>query len=261
VTRRLLAEQLVRERRERRRRLLRGGALAFAVMLVGAAVVAVLADRLFHPETLGVEQIAFEGEFRRVSPEQIKQAVMPAIAGNMLALDLERIEAAAKAVPWVREVSVRKRWPSGVYLRVTEQQPIVRWGERDWLNESGEVIHAPAPANGVEPELVRLSGPDDRARLVLERYRAFRPRLELAGLALARLDLGAGNTWTLGVQDAGGAHRDLVLGSRDLEERLNRFLRVYRHDPALFASATRIDLRYPNGFSIRREEIHERQPA
>jgi cell division protein FtsQ len=226
----------------------------FAVLLVGAAIVAVLADRLFHPETLGVEQIAFEGEFRRVTPEQVKQAVMPAIAGNMLALDLERIEAAVKSVPWVREASVRKRWPSGVHLRVVEQQPVARWGERDWLDESGDIIRAPAPATVAEPDLVRLAGPDDRARFVLERYRALRPLLASAGLTLARLDLGAGNSWILGVLDPGGSRRELLLGSRDVEQRLDRFLRVLRHDPAVFAQAARVDLRYPNGFAIRRAE-------
>lgn len=254
---RLLAQQLARARAERRSRLLRSGAVRFAMLLVGAAVAAVLADRLFHPDTLSVDQIAFEGEFRRVSPEQIKQAVMPAITGNMLALDLERIESAARTLPWVRAVSVRKRWPSGLHLRVIEHQPAARWGEAGWLTESGLVIRAPADAP--ETGAVRLSGPDDRAPRVLEQWRHLAPMVEAGALGVASLDLGPGNTWTLGVVDRSGARRELVLGSRDLEERLERFLRVYRHEPAVFASARRVDLRYPNGFSIRREEVHERQ--
>lgn len=258
---RLLAQQVAQARAERRRRWAKGSAVLFATVLVGAAVMAVLADRLFHPETLSVEQIAFEGEFRRVNPEQVKQAVVPAIAGNMLALDLERIEAAAKALPWVREVSVRKRWPAGVYLRVIEHEPVARWGERDWLNDAGAVIRAPDPTAGAERTFVSLSGPDAQAVLVLERYRAFRVPIEAAGFALARLDLGAGNTWTMAVQDASGTRRELVLGSRDLEERLHRFLRAWRRHPAIFAAVTRVDLRYPNGFAIRREEVHERTPA
>ena len=125
---------------------------ALVVLLAGG--LAALTWALDRP----VHIISMDGSFQRVSPGQIEKAVAPFSQAGFMSADLDGIQRAVEALPWVERARIQRRWPNSLHVTVTEQTAAARWGESGLLNTRGELFvrsaaHVPA-------ELPRLSGPD-----------------------------------------------------------------------------------------------------
>jgi cell division protein FtsQ len=222
----------------------------WAALVLGAAGAAMAADGLFQPGAFPVKRVSFEGEFRQVTPEALRDAVAGEVHGNFFSLDLERVERAAKALPWVDRVSVRREWPQSLHIQYTEHRIIARWGEDAWLSSSGALVSMPdAAAQGALP---RLEGPPGSESLVMERLDELRELTRAAGLEVAGLRLTPRRAWQVTLSDsAAGAEFAVMLGRAQLRSRIVRFVRVYRSQLANLAGRVeRVDLRYPNGFAV-----------
>ena len=210
------------------------------VALVIAALVA-LAVGLDRP----VETIAMDGAFQRVSPGEIEKAVRPFMRTGFLSADLDAIQRAVEALPWVDRARVQRLWPNSLRVTVTEQTAAARWGESGLINMRGELFvreatHLPA-------ELPRLSGPEGSAAEVAQRYLAIQGRMLEAGLRIAAMRLDERGAWELDL-DSGLTVR---LGRRDVDERIDRFLRTA--SPVIahrLGEIVYVDMRYSNGFAI-----------
>src|SRR5262249_36526988 len=134
--------------------------LAFATSAVAAVFVLVwsvlaLLDR-------PVRRVEVTGQFLRVSPPQIEQAVLAYSKANahggFVSLRLDELKTVLKEIAWVDRVRIERRWPDGVRVTITEQIPGARWGERGLLNSRGELFLK--DARFVPAELPQLTGPD-----------------------------------------------------------------------------------------------------
>jgi cell division protein FtsQ len=215
------------------------GKLAIAALSVAALVaLALVLDR-------PVETIAMDGAFQRVSPGEIEKAVRPFMHTGFLSADLDAIQRAVEALPWVDRARVQRLWPSSLRVSVTEQTAAARWGESGLINTRGELFvreaaHVPA-------ELPRLAGPEGSAHEVAQRYLEIQGRMLEAGMRIAALRLDERGAWEMDL-DSGVTVR---IGRRDVEERIERFIRtastVIAHRPGEIAY---VDMRYSNGFAI-----------
>ncbi|WP_347262335.1 cell division protein FtsQ/DivIB, partial [Rudaea sp.] len=131
--------------------------------------------------------------------------------------------------------------------RVLEQQPFARWGDKQLVGRNGALFSAP----GTETiqGLPQLSGPDAALADVIDFYQKTLTTLSGSGLALAGVSLSARGSWAITFVDGS----EILLGQRDVDEHLKRFLDVF---PRLAAGRgttafARADLRYANGFAIR----------
>jgi cell division protein FtsQ len=222
----------------------RAGLYAFGV-LVFATLVLLAVDTLLRPESFAVRSLSFEGEFRQVDQQALKAAVIESVRGNFYLLNLDEIRERARTVPWVHDVTVRRRWPDGVHIRFSEQQLVARWGKNGWVNAQGEYVNLQGregPAG-----LPLLVGPEGLQGRVLEHYRRLNEILAPAQLQAAALTLTDRHSWIIVL------HNGLVLtlGREAPEQKVERFARIYpRTLSAQAARARRVDLRYPNGFSV-----------
>ncbi|MDH3640432.1 MAG: cell division protein FtsQ/DivIB [Gammaproteobacteria bacterium] len=255
MSRRALAELEYQAKREKWQWFRRSSVMIVATVLLVTALLAVAADRLFRPTAFPVDRIALEGEFTRVDPQRLREAVADQVRGNFFAIDLRQIEAAARNVDWVRRATVRRIWPRGVQVRVDEQRPVAGWGSDAWLNEAGEVIRF-SGVGDTEP-LIALSGPDDSGQLVLQRYREWARLLKQIKLEVVRVDLSPRFAWTVTVSaenshaTLGRSGFELVLGSQNMDLRLARFIHSFPISliPDM-ARIQRVDLRYTNGYAV-----------
>ena len=252
MTRRALAEREFRRKAARRQRWRRSSVVLTASVLTLAALLLIVADRLFRPGAFPIEQVRLEGEFKQVDPERLRARIVEALGDNFFALDLLEIERAVEDMPWVHHARVRRYWPRGLAVKIVEQRLVARWGGQQWLNRSGEVVMVPDDA-GIAG-LPRLLGPPHSGPLVLRHYREWLPRLREVGLELSALTLSSRYAWEMTLTAAGGGEGEsfaLLLGREDVAARLQRFLRFY---PAkLSADAAQVisvDLRYPNGLAV-----------
>ncbi len=65
---------------------------------------------------------------------------MALMDGGLLSADLEAVKHGIQANPWVYQVGVTRRWPAALYLQVTEEVPVARWGSDGLLNHEGDIF-------------------------------------------------------------------------------------------------------------------------
>jgi len=214
----------------------------FAVIGVLLAATLLLRFALNQP----IATVAVEGRFQRVSPLDVEKAVKQ-ISRNqgLVAVDLEAVAAAVRAIPWVDSASVGRSWPRGLRVFVVEQVPVARWGETGLLNTRGELFVN--DARHVPAELPELAGPPGSQGLVTERYLAAQGRLVEAGMRLTAVRLDPRGAWEFAL-DNGVVVR---LGRRQVDERFDRFmLAAARIVGTRATDIAYVDLRYANGFAI-----------
>jgi cell division protein FtsQ len=212
-----------------------------ALLLVLVGGLSALSWALDRP----VRVISMDGSFQRVSPGEIEKAVAPFAHQGFMSADLDDIQRAVEALPWVDHARIARHWPNSLHVSVTEQTAAARWGESGLLNTRGELFvrtaaHVPA-------ELPRLSGPEGSESQVAQRYMSAQGRMLEAGLRIAAVRLDERGAWELDL-DSGVTVR---LGRRDVDQRLDRFIRttsqVISHRQT---EINYVDMRYSNGFAI-----------
>jgi cell division protein FtsQ len=198
-----------------------------------------------------IRNVTVSGPFERVSVMQLEAAVGELRGSGFLGVDLDAVRERVQAIDWVDEAVVRRRWPAGVEVSVTEQVPAARWGETGLLNTRGELFVR--DARHVPPELPRLSGPPGSEQLVARRYLDARALLAAAGFGLNSLEVDARGSWRIGLSNG----IQVRLGGEAFEERLRRFARVAAPLITDRAGEVRyVDLRYSRGFAIGSGEVN-----
>lgn len=217
-----------------------GATLASVVGITGA--IALVTWTLDQP----IESVSVSGRFQRVAPTDVERAVKAQVRGTgLVSVDLEGVQRAIEALPWVDTVTVQRAWPHGLQVVVVEQVAAARWRESGLLNTRGELFET--EARYVPPELAQLSGPDGKETLVAQRYLATQGRLVEVGMRINALRLDARGAWELDLSNG----VTVRLGRRLVDDRFDTFMRTavklvaQRPDDISY-----VDMRYTNGFAI-----------
>jgi len=219
--------------------------LLFAVIGSGAVWAA---EKLQDPRVLPFKVVRIDGQLRHLDRLQIEKAVGGEIRGNFFTVDVERVHRAARELPWVDQVSVRRVWPQTLVVKITEQIPMARWGENQLVNPRGDIF---SPTQQEIPKgLPYLHGPAGSSHELAAHYLDLKPRLALLGLELDRLNVDARHSWKLVFANGMRLH----LGSKERQARLQRFISIFPRIQDTTDSENRlldVDLRYTNGFTVR----------
>ncbi len=223
---------------------LRDGIEVLAVVAVlGLIVIGI--HKLRSAEAMPVKQVHFEGRWAHLDRAELIKKVSTHVRRAFFTIDLLAIEQSLQALPWVETAAVRRQWPDSLVIRITEQQPIARWGKDGLLNSRAEVFYP----NGDTKfsHLPVLFGPPGRESELMVRLNHITVLLKPNGVKLRAL-----------IEDERGSRHLLIdrgipiaLGRGDHRSALKRFMRVYRRTLAPRQEAiARIDLRYTNGFAV-----------
>ncbi len=216
--------------------------LALAALLpavqLGAMTLRSIAD-------MPIRQVQLRGEFEHLDATQLEARIAPWLDSGFFRIDLQAVQRELEALPWVHVVTVQRRFPDQLSVRVTEQVPLLRWGEHALLNPYGEPFR-PASTAAFD-SLPLLRGPEGSEQIMLARFDALMEVLAPSGHVVDELVLDGKHSWSLrldnGLQAMLGRHQ-LELRSRRLAALLGR--------PQLIATApgSTVDLRYSNGFAL-----------
>jgi cell division protein FtsQ len=231
-------------------RLMRIATLACVLLaLVGAAggALAWVAQRPWFD----FRAIEVRGDLRHVSAAAVRSAVAGQLAGNFFTMRLAQTRRAFEAVPWVADVSVRRRWPRLLEVTLAEHRAVGLWDDGRLLSDAGVLFAANAGEAEIDGPLVEFSGPEDAAGEAAERLREWAAILTPLSLEVARIEVSERASWAL--QTRSGSR--LELGRDEPPGRLNERLTALAADfPMVLArfgaAPARIDLRYPNGFAV-----------
>jgi cell division protein FtsQ len=206
-----------------------------------------VSETLTDPTVLPLKRVRIAGELTHLDRLELERAVSDSARGGFFTVDVQQVWRAARQLPWVEEVSVRRVWPSELRIKVKERVAVARWGDDGLLTARGEVFR-PGAAN-LPKDLPQLAGVDSRAPEVLKAHGDLSRRLAPLGLSLAQLRQDARGAWWLTFTDG----LAVAVGAEGVEARIDRFLRLYpqlagRGDGRL----VEVDLRYPHGIAVRR---------
>lgn len=192
-----------------------------------------------------IKHVDIESEFIYLSDQQLQAIVADYVTGTFLDVDIAGLKARLETNPWVDRVSVSRQWPEKLVVRVTEQQPIARWGTDAFLNLRGDIIRVePTP---LLRHLPKLSGEDRYAVDVMRQYLRAGKLLGQHGLELAAVELDATLAWTLTLS----GDTTIVLGREQLLERLQAVIAAKNTVLANhFDKVKNLDMRYHNGFAV-----------
>ncbi len=178
---------------------------------------------------------------QRVAPEQIEKIVREQISGNFFTVDLDRTRQAFEQLPWVRTVSVRRKFPWSLEIEIEEQVALARWNATALVNTHGEVFVA-----RTEQVLPAFIGQPESSAQVTQVYGELNAALQPMQQQIAQISLSPRFAWQVKLDNG----MVLELGREQMQQRLARFVAVYPYSlAAMERPANHVDLRYRNGFA------------
>lgn len=220
------------------------GSLPWGLLL--AAVLLYLAMNLDNGSRFPVREVRIEGRFRYLEPEQLQGQLITQLQDGFFGSDLQQIRQWLLANPWIRAATLRRLWPDVLQVVISEEQPLVRWGDAGFLNQSGELVQLPTELD--EPSLPLLQGPAKTHLELLQHYMELNKILAEPGLYIRALSM-----------DERGAMKVLLdngwlvmLGRGTARQRMARFTHyAYRVLAGQEAEVWTVDMRYSNGYAVR----------
>lgn len=192
-----------------------------------------------------IKSVVVEGEFHLISKQRATELIGDEINGDFLQLDLMELKAALLSDPWVEKVTLNRRWPDTLVVKIIEQKPIARWGD-GFLNQRGEIVRVEnaGPLSG----LPWLQGSEADAIEILQQYQDLSQILRSRGLDVLALKCDNKKSWRLTVKN----HVEIAIGRDQVMEKIRRFVTVYdTHLSSVWSDVKAIDVRYTNGIAVR----------
>ena len=261
--------------------------IAFSVM---AALYGAIRYTVRLPGLFPLHSVQLSAPLQRVAAAKVLLAVRKEANGNFFIVDVDRVRQALEKLPWVRSVSIRREFPDRLVVRLEEHQALARWNNSAparennsaLVNRQGEIFTAES-----EQMLPSFTGPDSASAEVAQQYLQFSRQLAPlnesgfldcpasppslrsprkrgrvgegdsahstcsdVNLQVAQLALSARYAWQLRLNNG----MVLELGREDMQQRLERFVAVQKAGDIKqrAGGVTYVDLRYRNGFAVRR---------
>ncbi len=202
-----------------------------------------------------IENVEIEGRFENLSLSEIRSKLIKVLDGGYFTINLDEIRQTLLVLPWVEDASIRRQWPSGLHIKIVEKQAVANWGNTMLLSQRGDLFtpeqHMP------DPELPMLQGPDGLHSMVWSFMQQLNAELNSMSMQVDQLKLDQRRAWRFFVSGESLKNKvEIKLGREDIDQRLARFTKVFGSQRAPdLSDIEMIDLRYPNGFAMRKNKI------
>ncbi len=246
--------------------------------VIAVLYVGLLVKDIDFPTVLPVTNVQVKGDLHFLVEEEIKEIVTRNISGGYFTVDLSRIRELLLQKSWVKNVSLRRKWPASVNVSIEEQVPVAYWNSDAYLSEKGDVFKPEFIDTALN--LPNLNGPVGQHDTVWKFMNVLYKETTMLNYEVVRLNLDDRRAWQLvitenisvegvAVESARSAI-EIKLGRFDTEKRLQRFVHIL---PALtLGSGIKkseyaenkikvIDMRYPNGFAVQMTESCSLRPC
>lgn len=200
-----------------------------------------------------IENVEIEGVYENISLNDLREKVVSVLKGGYFTIDLKVVRSALLELPWVEDASVRRQWPAGLYIKVIEKQAVAYWNDGAILSSRGEIF-APLVIEH-NKALPKLSGPEGMHEKVWNFLVEISNSFKGMDIEIKRLALDERRAWVLTIASKVMTEDVVVkLGKQDTGNRLDRFVRVFSNNAILrLDNIAVIDMRYPNGFAMRKK--------
>ncbi len=226
-------------------------------------------------QRLPVQEIIFSGNIKMLNEDDLANTIKTNLSSSFFALDVNDVHTLMESQSWVYSASIRKRWPSKLYIHIIEQNAVAVWNSDLLLNQYGDIFDddglyfsrlassaagqsndESAQASSIETEkathtdklqaLPQLFGPGGSEKMVLKGYTDMQRLLNTSQLQIEELVLSERFAWQVQLRNK----VRIKLGRESRIDRLQRFIDVY---PLLIEqdqAVDYVDLRYDTGLAV-----------
>lgn len=202
-------------------------------------------DRLKAVVYFPIKQVNIAG-VEHVSRTDVQKLLLPLISNGFFSTDVGLIKERLKEFEWVSDASVKRVWPSELFVQLIEKKPLAQWNHGSFLTVSGEIFHPKDQAGS--PHLPEFIGPDGNHMQMLAYYHKINTALTPLHLSVIKLELSRSLLWQVTLTNG----IKLNLGYKNILGRINHFVRAYPKIVGERSSDVEyVDLRYSNGIAVR----------
>ncbi|MDO8644018.1 MAG: FtsQ-type POTRA domain-containing protein [bacterium] len=121
----------------------------FPLILLALSGGLLLARQAYRSVLILREVVVVDGGTKHLSEEAIIKLSGVRLGQSLIRLRLSRLEENLHRFGWVKEVSLIKRYPNRLYIKVTEHKPIAMIYMEDWfyVNRDGKIFKKIAPTD------------------------------------------------------------------------------------------------------------------
>ena len=234
--------------KEKIRKHLPGALFLSLVVMISLWLVISTISWMTDEDRLPLSHMIIQGQLKHITADDIREAIdsmdsMDSI-GTFMTQDVNKLQDALLSLPWIAQVSVRKQWPETIKVFVVENQPEATWNNRVIVNPDGVVFNAPM-SDLLEPKPA-LFGPETSSKEVLSFWHQLQKQFAPLNITVHSVALTDRLSWQV-VLDNGIR---LELGRDAREERVDRFVALYKQLESKKNSIDYIDLRYDTGAAV-----------
>lgn len=207
-----------------------------------------------------INQFRFIGDVKQFNEPELRglmqKHLTDGLAGGFFSMELQEVQSSLKEFSWVKNTSVRRVWPHEIEVSVEAFKPVAVW-DKQYLSAEGDVFDAQL-ADDAKAKLLVTQGPLEASKLVAEQIPVFQGWLQPLGWTMHSLTLTERYSWRVGLTNG----LEIEFGRADtptvLQERAARLAQSARFvkDNMSSGVGAYIDLRYPNGFAMRTDDLH-----
>lgn len=217
--------------------------VAALLVLVMLGVSLVLYVQLDRP----VSRVVVRGPLDEAERGQIQNAVRSHLDGGLLSADLDALGEGILNLNWPRSISIRRDWPGTLDIEVEKPAVVARWQDA-YLASDGRVVRLPSKNDSL-PRFDCATAEPQRA---MEIFHGLNEPARRVGLAIETLMEDELGEWTVALRSPAAEKLTVKLGAESVQERLERFLLVYRAQLVeRVEEIAAVDARYDNGVAVR----------
>lgn len=215
------------------------------LFLISAGALAWFVSFLQNPNTLPIQKIQALGTFTMVNESMLRDVVAKTVSGGYFNVNVDEVQQAVEALPWVYQASVGRVWPDTIAINVTEQTALASWATGGIVNTQGTLFK---PVETIRPlTLPVFDGPPGKERNMTEFYGMAKEIIAPLDVTIRQLSMDSRHAYRLTLSNG----VVILLGKENMQDRLKRFARVYKKVLATRANdIARVDTRYSNGLAI-----------
>ena len=191
-----------------------------------------------------IKQVKVVSQLTEIDAGLLESVIRTELRGTFFSIAPSRARASLKKLPWVRDVSIKRRWPYALDVSVDEHRAIGYWNDSDLLSDRGEIFRA-----GSKVPMPRFDGPTASSVDVLNRYQEARAAIAAYGLEIKAFSMSPRGAITLTTRN----DMQIEFGREHFQERLARFVALYGNWSTAYRNGlARIDLRYKAAVAVAR---------
>ena len=187
-------------------------------VMIGVIVVLalILFTKNFKADVFDLSGIVVTGDSKYQAVNNIREEILPDLAGNAVDINLKEVKTAFENLPWVKTATVKRVYPSRISVDLKEYTAIGVWGAHEdlkMINVHGEIFDVGAEWFDAFKKYPKLVGKDEESVTVVNMYQKLKNMFLPMNAAISEIKLSPRGNWSVSLTN--GTHLELGRGNED----------------------------------------------